>query len=594
MPSIRLALVIIAIWFMIRIILWELSWSPHATVRRQHFQRPLQKLHRKQHLEKNFTTPSLPNRMSASLAVLILACNRQKELDYALESWSEVRGIHKIPVIVSIDCNPGVSIDIAAWQARGLQQLSVNSSFQRHVVETGAQKVRTDERVTRHWLSAVSRALAQYEHVLYAEEDHVVMPSILQDVGPLLEAGKECTDCFAVQLGCHGDCWGMAIKDERAVGKMEQGNMGVVYSRDQWEAFGRDIHEYCSMYGIWDVNLHTFLQERQRRYALTYLSTRIAHLPTCQSARTGQFFDQNCRKQSQFLKKFKEISKKSNPIVGAQLVLEGKHDLPKSGVVHADTITQNRCIASYSANSSKDTFLAGITRLDLTKIWFTIITPFFKVTENDFARDRHVKSIIQKHPFFERFNASYHIDQSCCSILKKQNMTISAKYYSDEKGFGWVHTGKIGNWCSFLRFLDLCATKTSKTSCVWIENDVKVTEAMLEIIIQADETIRRGKEKHAILQPGNSFEVIIINQKLALDALKSFLNLKIDKPVDNEIWGRSKQKFLFHKTSVLKQTNHMSMAKTRDDSTIRCLNCSLVQIDSINLKCNLYPSTQRS
>ena len=178
MPSIRLALVIIAFWFVIRIILWELSWSPHATVRRKHFQRPLQKLHRKHNLKKNFTTPSLSNRMSASLAVLILACNRQKELDYALESWSEVRGVDKIPVVVSIDCNPGVSIDIAAWQARGLQQLSVISSFQRHVVETGAQKMRTDERVTRHWLSAVSRALAQYEHVLYAEEDHVVMPSI--------------------------------------------------------------------------------------------------------------------------------------------------------------------------------------------------------------------------------------------------------------------------------------------------------------------------------------------------------------------------------------------------------------------------------
>lgn len=73
MRRIRLALVIIAVWFMIRIILWELSLSPHATtMHRQHFQRPLQKLHRKHHFEKNFTTPGLPNRTSASLAVLIL------------------------------------------------------------------------------------------------------------------------------------------------------------------------------------------------------------------------------------------------------------------------------------------------------------------------------------------------------------------------------------------------------------------------------------------------------------------------------------------------------------------------------------------
>ena len=31
--------------------------------------------------------------------------------------------------------------------------------------------MRSDERVTRHWLSAVSRALRYYEHVLYAEEE---------------------------------------------------------------------------------------------------------------------------------------------------------------------------------------------------------------------------------------------------------------------------------------------------------------------------------------------------------------------------------------------------------------------------------------
>ena len=57
MPSIRLALVIIAFWFMIRIILWELSLSPHGTTEHQHFQRPLQKLHHHQ----LFTTSILKN-----------------------------------------------------------------------------------------------------------------------------------------------------------------------------------------------------------------------------------------------------------------------------------------------------------------------------------------------------------------------------------------------------------------------------------------------------------------------------------------------------------------------------------------------------
>lgn len=222
------------------------------------------------------------------LAILVLTCNRQTSLEALLDTLSHAQGIHDRPVYVSIDCNPGPLLNATQWSARGLN-LQIMDSHQRHVVETGAAKARKDERVTRHWLHAVHTVLLQHEHVLYLEDDHLVHPAILHDADVLLSAQPTlCPACFAVQLGCHRDCWGMASATSTAsdVARMEPGNMGVVYSRTTWTWFLQYIDEYCSIYGIWDVNLHHVLSvHTQHQHALTLLKSRVVHNSGCGSDR---------------------------------------------------------------------------------------------------------------------------------------------------------------------------------------------------------------------------------------------------------------------------------------------------------------------
>lgn len=232
-------------------------------------------------------TPHVAKEDVPDVAVLVMACNRPEETSFALSSWSRVVGISSVPFFVSVDCSPGVDLEEDMWRASGLR-LQVLSSHQRFVKEDGEQRNRRDERVTRHWLWAVSRVLSDHEFVLYAEDDHVVLPEILHDMYHMLAFARgACPDCFAVQMGCHRECWGAATNNASLVGLMEPGNMGVVYSRVKWQWFVAHVADFCQSYGIWDVNLHHFLQQhKQFMYALTFLKTRISNMPTCRSSRT--------------------------------------------------------------------------------------------------------------------------------------------------------------------------------------------------------------------------------------------------------------------------------------------------------------------
>ncbi len=226
------------------------------------------------------------------LGILILTCNRQSALQALLETLAHADGIYSKFVYVSIDCNPGPLLNLTLWAARGVN-IRIMDSQQRNIVETGTAKVRRDERVTRHWLYAVQTVLLQHEYVLYLEEDHLVHPSILHDADALLlMQPTRCAECFAVQLGCHRDCWGMAseITTASEIARMEPGNMGVVYARETWQRFLQHMDEYCSIYGSWDINLHHVLSmhaQNNQALALTFLKSRVIHNSGCTSDRNN-------------------------------------------------------------------------------------------------------------------------------------------------------------------------------------------------------------------------------------------------------------------------------------------------------------------
>jgi len=292
--------------------------------------------------------PSVRATAAPDVAILMLACNRMQETTFALSSWSKVHGVARLPFYVSIDCSPGITLDEDAWGSLGLR-LRVLSSHQRFAAEVGEQALRRDERVTRHWLHAVTRVLSVHEFVLYVEDDHVVLPEILLDMSALLALGQRtCPNCFAVQLGCHGDCWGAATTDASLVGLMEPGNMGVVYSRDRWRWFAARIAEFCRPYGVWDVNLHRFLETQSEfKYALTLLKTRIAAMPTCRSSRTRMRADCDWAPVRAGIQAFLRTAVPAANATARPLAATALRVFPHTAPApQADADTFRRCVAS--------------------------------------------------------------------------------------------------------------------------------------------------------------------------------------------------------------------------------------------------------
>lgn len=223
----------------------------------------------------------------------------------------------------------------------------------------------------------------------------------------------------------------------------------------------------------------------------------------------------------------------------------------------------------------------GINSEFFNTLWVTIITPQPLHVQNDVHRERHVRALLQKYPFIQRFAASYGIDTSCQNILRLQKITIGSAYYSDEIGHGWVHPGKIGNWCSFLRFLRACGEKRGFKTCVWIENDVNVTDSMLQTILNVSSDMMRGVETFPVVHPGGTWEVVLVHQTQARDILGRFFRFEIVRPIDREFWGMRGAKKLISDNKVLHNIS-VSISTNKEHSTITCSNCTLVTTDSIN------------
>ena len=139
---------------------------------------------------------------SLPVCVLILACDRPKELDIALTSWSKLSGL---PVTISMDCESHESdVVVSDWLSK--QPLwSKMDSFQRLIKEPSSE-----ETITRHWVSALTIMFQRPEcdYVIYAEEDHIVSDDFFDSAKTLISAFDTCPTCWSMNMGCHRDCWG--------------------------------------------------------------------------------------------------------------------------------------------------------------------------------------------------------------------------------------------------------------------------------------------------------------------------------------------------------------------------------------------------
>lgn len=141
-----------------------------------------------------------------------------------------------------------------------------------------------------------------------------------------------------------------------------------------------------------------------------------------------------------------------------------------------------------------------------------MITPqtYNQSNANMIERHANVLKSLELWPELRRFNASYYIDESCRTILRKMAISISPDYFSDEKGYGYIHAGKVGHWCSFLRFLLYCQSANVK-ACVWIEDDILLSKKGIDQISGETFKFIDKSTRTAILSIGLGDTVNIIN-----------------------------------------------------------------------------------
>lgn len=171
-------------------------------------------------------------------------------------------------------------------------------------------------------------------------------------------------------------------------------------------------------------------------------------------------------------------------------------------------------------------------------------------------------------PELQIFEASHNLDVSCIDILRKLNVTVSSRYYSEERGYGWIHGGKIGHWCSFLRFLVKCRDMRYDF-CVWMEDDLKLTASMVNDIKK-----HFDHNDKSIVSLGTGDELNVVSGKRVAKLISHFYNYKIEWPLDvamhREGLRNSKKLFdgrLFH---------------DKQDSTLVCADCELLYYTNVN------------
>ena len=213
-------------------------------------------------------------------------------------------------------------------------------------------------------------------------------------------------------------------------------------------------------------------------------------------------------------------------------------------------------------------------------VWYAIITPVEQHNKNDMMRHANVLEVKKMWPEVDLFNASDNFDQSCVNVLLDYNISVSNRYFSDEKGFGWIHTGKIGIWCSFLRFVLECSQKNTLT-CVWLENDLLMSENLKNVIIRESNPDMLQSRKQPLTHIGNHNEVLIINKRKVHQVILFFRNFIISRPLDHTLWnsGLSLSKRIFHKKF---DDQNVRLFNKPSDSSIVCASCALTKTEDIN------------
>lgn len=106
-----------------------------------------------------------------------------------------------------------------------------------------------------------------------------------------------------------------------------------------------------------------------------------------------------------------------------------------------------------------------------TNVWCAVIT---SSTANDTVRRKNVEDLRRLEPRMEIFEASVGADVACRSFLSTEGIYFRHQGYGHDR-LEKMFAGKVGHWCTFLRFVKACSEKAVQ-ACVGVEDDIALNQ----------------------------------------------------------------------------------------------------------------------
>ena len=151
-------------------------------------------------------------------------------------------------------------------------------------------------------------------------------------------------------------------------------------------------------------------------------------------------------------------------------------------------------------------------------IWRVVTT-----TTPDPARQANVQRILSLNPpLIHVMEGNNGFDIDCVLYFSENGIRISKSYYNGESST--IHAGKLGHWCTFLRFLEI--VQESGKIGVWIEDDVLLELNDIDNIMQV---INGDHTKAEVRMSGGDGVVVVKNASQMLQLVK---NHEMTDPVD--------------------------------------------------------------
>lgn len=128
------------------------------------------------------------------------------------------------------------------------------------------------------------------------------------------------------------------------------------------------------------------------------------------------------------------------------------------------------------------------------------------------------------------FPASWGASNECKAFLYDNEIRINPSYYHNA---GEIHEGKVGHWCSFLRFIRECEQSPYRR-CMFIEDDVVLSPSEIPQIEKYLQNIQFQKPILSI-GPGGSDRINVFDRKQIPQIWDSVRKDDIKNPTDLQL-----------------------------------------------------------